>query len=159
VKVVDPDGTDWTVRRRWLPRYEGRGLRERLRQRRARSAGRQAHDVLRWYDRLGIPFADDSLTAVIVSLLVIGGLILLVLFGIPALLALVDLALVLAVTAAGLIGRLLFRRPWTVEARATTGDLHEAHVVGWRRAGELAAAMARSIENGASLGPGRATPT
>jgi hypothetical protein len=110
--------------------------------------------VLRWYDRLEIPFLDDSLTAIVVSVLVVGGLVLLVLFGIPALLALMDLALVLVIAAAGIIGRFLFRRPWTVEARATTGDRHEVQVVGWRRAGESIVAMAGDIEHGAPLGGG-----
>ncbi len=154
--TVDPQGVAWTVRRRWLPRYEGRGLRERLRQRQARSAAKRGDDKTHWYDVLDIPIADDSLTAIVVSVLIVGVLILLVLFGWPLLLALVDLIVVLVVAAIGIVGRVAFRRPWTVEARSATGERHEVRVVGWRRAGEQVHAMVRDIEYG-NLGRGPAT--
>lgn len=156
MKVVDLRGVEWTVRRRWLPRYQGRGLRERLRRRRARSAAKRGDDKTHWYDALDLPIADDSLTAIVVSVLIVGLLIVLFLFGWPLLLALVDLVVILVVAAIGVIGRLVFRRPWTVEACASTGERHEVRVVGWRRAGEAVRALARDVEDG-TAGRGDAT--
>ncbi len=157
VKVVDLQGVEWAVRRRWLPRYEGRGLRERLRQRRARSAAKRGDDKSHWYDALDFDFVGDSLSGVAITLVIVGAVILFILFGWPLLLALVDLVIVLVVAVIGVVGRLVFRRPWTVEACSATGERHEVRVVGWRRAGEMVHAMAREIEYGNPIDTGPAT--
>jgi hypothetical protein len=48
----------------------------------------------------------------------------------------------------GVVGRLIFGRPWTVEARRDGGaePVVEVPVKGWRRAGETADKLAREIE-------------
>lgn len=148
MRVTDLHGVTWRVRRRWLPRYEGRGLRQRLRRRRARAADRRERGDGRWYDVLDLPVVDDSLTAFAVSLLVIGALVLLVVFGVPALLALVDLVIVVVATALGVVGRVVFRRPWTVEAVSVTGERYQARVVGWRGAGEMVDALGQDLRHG-----------
>ena len=101
----------------------------------------------RWYDWLDFP-GPDSLTGLVVTVLVIVGLVLLVWLGIPALLALVDLVVVLGAAVSGVVARVVFRRPWTVEARSETGEILEARVVGWRKAGATVKQIARNIEFG-----------
>lgn len=152
MKVADPQGVVWTVRRRWLPRYEGRGLRERLRQRRRRRGDRRGDDRTRWYDWLDFGLVDDSLAGIAISVLLVVGVVVLVLLGGPLVLALVDLVLVLVVAAVGVVGRFVFRRPWTVEARSPAGERHEVHVVGWRRAGERVRALAEDLQHGSTIG-------
>ena len=60
MQTVDPKGNAWTVKCRWLPRYEGRGLRERLRQRPRRAEKRKSDREPRWYDWLDFPDIADS---------------------------------------------------------------------------------------------------
>jgi len=159
VRAIGLDGVEWTVRRRWLPRYEGRGLRERLHQRKARAAARRAAEEgnatgadkkqgPRWYDALDLPFVDDSLVAAIVSILAIVAVFALVVWGVPVLLAAVDLVFVVIVAVAGVVGRVLFRRPWTIEARAADGRQQEVRVVGWRKGGAVIDDLAAEIRHG-----------
>ena len=81
------------------------------------------------------------------------GLVLLVLFvifiGMPLLVALGELLLILLLALAGVIGRVLFRRPWTVDAISPEGDRHTWQVVGWR-----ASAAARSFVAARIVGTG-----
>jgi len=145
VKAVDLDGTEWRVRRRWLPRYEGKGLRERNRQRKARRARRDGDGAGTILDALDLPDGGDSLLVWVV--LVVGVLLLFVLavWGVVFVLALVDLIVVLLVALVGVAGRVLFRRPWTVEATAPDGRRHERRVVGWRRSSAAANELAADI--------------
>jgi hypothetical protein len=52
--------------------------------------------------------------------------------GIPFLIALGELFFILLLVVAGVIGRVVFRRPWTVDAVAPSGAHHAWSVVGWR---------------------------
>ncbi len=52
----------------------------------------------------------------------------------PLLLIAIDLMIVLVPLVVALVGRVLFRRPWTVEATAGNGERVMAEVVGWRAA-------------------------
>jgi hypothetical protein len=67
--------------------------------------------------------------------LVVGALVLFVVV-VPLLAALVDLVVLLLVALVGLGARIVFRRPWIVEARADDGTVHRWRVVGWRAGGE-----------------------
>lgn len=151
--MEDLGGVAWTVRRRWLPRYEGRGLRDRLRQRKARAARRRDSDRIRWFDVFDLGFVDDSLAGFVVSVLAIAALLLLAVFGMPFLLALVDVVLVAVVAVLGVVGRVVLRRPWTVEAVSATGGRHQVRVVGWRRAGEAVESLAQDIRHGRQPAP------
>src|SRR5690349_1348158 len=122
-RVVDPQGTEWTVRRRWVHR--------RLRW---RGPGR---------DTLGGVFDGGDVLGAAAELPVVGIIFLIlalilfaifaVLFVIPALIFLVELTIVLAIVAIGVVGRLLFGRPWTVEARTADGGPGFAwQAKGWR---------------------------
>ncbi|MGW5666588.1 hypothetical protein [Micromonospora sp. NPDC003776] len=52
----------------------------------------------------------------------------------PLLLLAIDLVVVLVLLVLAVVGRVLFRRPWTVEATAANGETVTTEVVGWRAA-------------------------
>jgi hypothetical protein len=67
----------------------------------------------------------------------------------PLLLVAVDLVVVLLLLVVAVVGRVLFRRPWTVEATSGTGERVTVQVVGWR------AALRRRDEIAGLLGRGQ----
>lgn len=150
-RVTALDGTTWTVRRRWTPRYEGRGLRARWtehRRRRGRPDNDGGEGRTRWYDWLD-PFGfADSLTGLAIAIALVVVVVLLFVWGVPLLLALVDLVLVLLVVAGGTVGRLLLRRPWHIEAVAADGRRVDRHAVGWRGSREVRDELAAEIAHG-----------
>lgn len=148
--VRAPDGTAWTIRRRWAPRPRWRGRRrERTRDPNAERRGR-------WLDWLpDIPNIDfgDELAA---GLLIVLGLVIFVVFmifiGWPLLLFLLETLLIIPVTfVIGVIGRVLFRRPWTLEASGGPGRRVEWNVVGWRASSQAAERMGWIIAAGNTL--------
>jgi hypothetical protein len=93
------------------------------------------------------------------GLLVVLGLVVAVIaiffLGWPLLLLLLDLIwLVLALTV-GIVAKVLFRRPWRVEAISEAGARHDSRVVGFGKAAEARDELARSLEAGRdpSTGP------
>jgi hypothetical protein len=161
-RVVAPDGGTWTVRRRWAPRL-GRGtllgrFRRGIGKLRAGRKLRENADIL----DLGCLF--DELFWVVGAVLVVTVLvaIVLVVFVVPLVLAVIDVVVVLAIAGAGLVGRLLFGRPWTVEARSPSGDVRSWPVVGWRtsreRCAEIAELLAAGVTPPAEVAPGGVSP-
>jgi hypothetical protein len=59
----------------------------------------------------------------------------LILIGIPFLIALGELLFIVALALAGLVGRVLFRRPWTIDAVSPDGAHYEWSVIGWHASG------------------------
>jgi hypothetical protein len=100
----------------------------------------------------------DVLDSAAVVVLVIAGVALLVFVAIPLVLVVVDLAIALVLTALGIAARLLFRRPWTVEAVSGAGDRHRWRVVGWRASREQAADVVNALAHGNVL-PGGEMPS
>ena len=85
----------------------------------------------------------------IVIVLVLAGIVLLVVFVVvPLLIALLDVVLVLLLTAGSVVGRVVFRRPWTIEARADDDTSHTWKVVGWRAADARREEIALSLAAG-----------
>jgi hypothetical protein len=148
-RVRGADGRDWVVRRRWEPRLGpetlwgrfGRITTSPLRHRRKLSENADILDA-------GCLF--DELAWVLLAVLV---LIVVVVFVIPLLLALVDLVLLLVLAGLGIVGRVVFRRPWTVEARASDGTVLAWQVVGWRASGERSAEIAELVASGVTPPP------
>jgi hypothetical protein len=66
----------------------------------------------------------------------------------PLLLVVLDVVIVLVLLALSVVGRVLFRRPWTVEAAAEDGERVTARVVGWRAALRRRDEMAHSLRHG-----------
>ncbi|WP_212998954.1 hypothetical protein [Winogradskya consettensis] len=70
--------------------------------------------------------------AIIVGMIVFG--VLFWWFLLPLLLLVLDVVVVVVLLIAGIVGRVLFRRPWIVEATGDGGAPVAAEVVGWRAA-------------------------
>lgn len=75
-----------------------------------------------------IPVVGIVLTGLALLLMAIAAIVVIV----PAVVFAVEVLVVIVIVAAGVIGRLLFGRPWTIEARRSDGAAHEWQVRGWR---------------------------
>jgi hypothetical protein len=87
----------------------------------------------------------DELAWVLLAVVV---LILVVVFVVPLVIAIVDVVVLLLLAGLGMVGRVVFRRPWTVEARAGDGTVLTWPVVGWRASGERCAEVAELLASG-----------
>jgi hypothetical protein len=130
--VTGPDGRTWTVRRRWVPRLGSETLWGRFtrRFRRSSSSGNDAIDATADTGMLDL-FDDNVLLGV--ALLI--GAVLFVFLGWPLLVALLDVVFIVLLALLGVIARVVFRRPWTIEARAGD-DVRHWRIVGWRASEE-----------------------
>jgi phosphotransferase system glucose/maltose/N-acetylglucosamine-specific IIC component len=72
---------------------------------------------------------------IVVFLVLLVVILFLIFIGIPFLIALGELVFVVLLAVAGIVGRVLFRRPWTVDAVSPTGEHHVWFVVGWKASG------------------------
>jgi len=146
--VRAPGGREWTVGIRWLPRHpRWRGLGFG----RSRSPRPEGERESAWWEFLDIPdVGGDSLT---VWLIVIGVLLAVVLawvFVFPVLFFLLDLLVLVVIAVVAFALRVLFRRPWIVQA--TSGDETLTWpVVGWRASQQRVDEVAARIQRGRSL--------
>lgn len=88
----------------------------------------------------------EGVVAAIAILLVV---LLAIFVVVPLLVAVVDVAIVVLLALLSLVGRVLLRRPWTVEARSPDGPRLLWRVVGWRASGEQVANVAQLLASGA----------
>jgi hypothetical protein len=134
--VTAPDGNVWMVRRRWLDRSLP-DLKRRFQAGRDEDLEDQVLGNLPFFDWLeGWPVIVLTVAFVLIVF------VLLPLLGVA-----LELIALIFVLGSGLVGRLVFGRPWTVEARSRGGDERVVafQVKGWRRAGEAAEQLAREI--------------
>ena len=130
-------------------------------------AGRRRRWRWRWGSSSSI---GDDIAVALAIILAVGVFILLFLLIATVIFPLIvlglELMLLLVLLLGGLTGRLLFRRPWTVRARAADGRIMRWHVRGFRRSGgvrnEIAAALAAGqgepVLAGATRLPDAGTP-
>lgn len=128
-RITAPDGTVWRVGRRWLP---DKPVLWRPRGRRGSdgAAGDLVPDV-------GIDSIDDAIAIVVAVLAIVVLFIVLTTVVFPIVVFGVELLLVAVLLIAGVAGRLLFRRPWTIRARADNGRELTWRAVGFRRSGRV----------------------
>jgi hypothetical protein len=164
VAVTARDGTEWAVRVVWQPRWpllvrRFGGWRARRRTKKRGHNGEMV-DVAdpalsMWGDAVRIEgdLGDDIVVAilVIVGMIVFGLLFWFLLL--PLLLLLFDVVVLLSVFALATIARVLFRRPWTVEAvPATKGKrARQRQVIGWRAALRTRDALAEHLRTGSPM--------
>ena len=152
ISVSAPDETQWTVRVAWEPRW--RPLARRFggwrRTRKKRQSGDVVDDAVQLSDAAssgsggGGGFGDAMVVVVVVFIgaaLFWWGLL-------PLLLIAIDLVVVLVLLVLAVVGRVLFRRPWTVEATAGNGERVAVEVVGWRAALRRRDELAESLRRG-----------
>ena len=114
--VTTPGGDTWNVRRLWAPRLGGEAPWARLRKR-ARVGRRFMRGVGEASDA---GCAADALEDLFFLSVIVAVLVILALIGLPLVLAVVDLAVLIVLTVLGIVVRIVFRRPWVVEARSIT---------------------------------------
>ncbi|MBW3615290.1 MAG: hypothetical protein KY439_08290 [Actinobacteria bacterium] len=141
--VVDPQGRRWKVRRRWVHRgVSWRGPK-----------GGRALDLVDGADLAGEGAELPVVGVIMFALAALLIAVLAVVFVVPALIFVLELLLVLVAVGLGALGRVLFRRPWTVEARVEgTNDGREWKVVGWRASGDRVASVAERLRATGHIG-------
>jgi len=145
--VTTPSGETWRVRRLWVPRMRGETLWSRVKRRIRRS-----RRVSEWSDLgEGCVFDLDDLL-ILVALVV--ALVVLVFLVVPLLLVVVDLLFLLLLLLLGVAARIVFRRPWVVEATDSGPLRHTWRIVGWRASGEKVDEIANLLAHGHPLPPG-----
>jgi hypothetical protein len=147
-RVRTPGGREWVVRRHWLPRLRGETLWARF-SRRIRAIGRRLRGAneLSAVDGCASAAVDDFVVVSVVILL----LLLAVFVAVPLLIAVVDVLVVLVLSLLGIVGRVVFRRPWLVEARSGE-ETREWRVVGWRASRVHVDQVAADLQAGRELG-------
>ena len=148
--VIAPDGRTWRVGRRWF----GKRIRLRGEDRPDRPDLSDGPDLSEGFDgsSLGDFFSFDDITpaGILAGLAIAVAAAFAVLVVWPVVVLAIELVLLLVVAAATLAGRILFRRPWTVEARtqSPTRRVREWEVVGWRRSSALIDEICTGLADG-----------
>ena len=142
---MSPDGTRWQVRRRWLDQPLP-DVRRRFNEYRRENSSDLLVDAA-W----GIDFSDSIWASLALAFFVV----ILVVVLLPLIGLALELILVVLLLGSGLVGRLLLRRPWTVEARNLDAKQQSASyaVKGWGRSGRAIEEIATAIQ--ASAPPDR----
>jgi hypothetical protein len=168
--VTTPGGHRWRVRRVWAPRLGGESLWDRFR-RRTRLSRRVASEA---GDVPDPGCAADLLDDAIAIVVIVAVVVFVLLVAVPLLVAILDVVLLALLTVVGIGARVVFRRPWVVEARSfvpvpvdardgaawpsdtATTELrrHTWRIVGWRASGEMVDAVANALAHGNPLPPG-----
>ncbi len=162
VVVAAPDEVRWTVRVAWEPRWRALARRFGGWRRTRKDNGSGAGDLVDGAIQVGttprsgggggsgdgFDLGDALIVVVAIFIAFIAAAFLFWWVLLPLLLLVVDLVIVLGLVLAALIGRVLFGRPWTVEATASNGEKLTADVVGWRAALRRRDEMAESLRQG-----------
>lgn len=146
ITVQAIDGRTWTVRRRWVPRLGAETLWGRSR-RRMRKVLRRGDDLDVGSGCVDIGGLDDLL--LVLALLVVLALAFFVV--VPLLVALVDVLIVGLLAVLGIIGRIAFGRPWTIEAVGSDASRIRWHVVGWKASRAMITDLADRLRVGMPL--------
>ncbi|MCU1370205.1 MAG: hypothetical protein JWO77_1399 [Ilumatobacteraceae bacterium] len=117
----------WTVKRRWIPRLGADTLWARFWRRFRRMFGRAGEAA---GSDLGC--AGDVAGGILAAIVVAVVLLVVIFIVFPAVVAVIDLAILLILALGGLIARVCFRRPWLIDARDGTGRVLRWRVVGWK---------------------------
>jgi hypothetical protein len=141
--VVGPDGREWRVGVRWLPRrptWLGWGP--------GRNPDRKSDwSLLDGADVGCVPDEIPVLGAIVAVVLIV---LLLWFIVLPLAVFVLDLLFLLLVAAAAIAMRVLFRRPWIVEA-ATDGEARHWPVVGFRSSKAMVGEVSWALQNGRAL--------
>jgi hypothetical protein len=163
VAVTTPEGASWQVRVVWAPRW--RALARRFggwRAKRSGNAGDNAGDLADGALRIGgdvansggggggggLSLGDEILAIVVIFIALVLAAVVFWWVLLPLLLLVLDVVIVLILLAASIVARVLFRRPWTVEATSPGQERVACPVVGWRAALRQRDEMADSLRRG-----------
>lgn len=134
--LTAPDGDQWQVRRRWLDRPVPKI-------RRSLPNARDEVALESGLETLSAGVGDSIPLAIGVAI----GVALLVFFLLPLIGVALEIVLLLMLLSSGIIGRVLLRRPWTVEAVNLNHPQQSAGfaVEGWQRSSRAIDELARTI--------------
>jgi hypothetical protein len=141
--VTAPDGREWKVGRQWLP------ARVRIRPDRGDDRDIGDDDGDGFLGTMGDFFGiDDAGAGILVgfAVLALSAIVLAIVF--PVIALTLELIILLTLLLAGIVGRVLFRRPWHVLARTDGGARYRWPVHGWRASGERVHAVADALARG-----------
>lgn len=134
-KATAPDGSRWKLGRRWFPRHR----------KWKRADLPESIDPGGWsatiVDDLGV------VGLILTALLVLVGLVFLILLAFNVVVIAIELLVLLTLFTAGLFGRVVLRKPWTVFAASGPYTV-EREVVGWRGSRRLIDELAGDVESG-----------
>ena len=151
--VTAPGGERWRVRRRWLDRPAPKPW---TRWQRGRTRKDDGEVVSGWIPDALTGAIDGpaglALAAAVIVVLALFVFVLLPLIGIA-----LELALIVLLLSSGLFGRVVLRRPWTIEAVSVEDPTRRSAfaVTGWSRSRRALAALAAAVE---TTGPPAALP-
>lgn len=108
-----------------------------------------AAPAMAWADRnMSLEFVDIldfDLEGILIGLALAAAAVILIFVGVPLIIFLVDTLLIIPfVVAIGIVGRVMFRRPWTIEAVSLSGT-RSWNVVRWGASSRAAGRMATLI--------------
>lgn len=156
--VTAPDGTQWRVGRRWVTgparRLTPRGHLQRL-------TDREDSSWLAWVEPTDAFGGDDLLGGILLVVAAVVVVVLFVFVVIPLAGILLELLLLAFLLGSGIVGRVLLRRPWIIEAVdvAQPERVSAFAVRGWRRSRRALGELAAAIEaNGTPAGLAEAQP-
>lgn len=155
-EVRGPDGSTWTIERHWAPRPRWwTSFNDRIRRRRERR--KKDDSGWDWSDLFHFDGGEDleGFLVFLAAILVLGGIVLAVLFGGPFLVFLFDTLLFIPLVLLTVLSRVLFRRPWTLEA-STSPSLGGSrnvvwNVTGWRASSAALRRMEQMIRSRGDL--------
>jgi hypothetical protein len=106
----------------------------------------------------GAGCAIDLAEGIVAGIVVLVVVVLVLIFIVPLVMVTLELVVLLLLVAAGLVAKVVFRRPWGVEAEALDGPragrLVVWRVVGWRASGAHLAQVADALAAGVDLPAG-----
>lgn len=162
VAVTTPEGDSWNVRVVWAPRW--RALARRFGGWRAKRSGKDGNlaegaldvggevaNVSGGGGGGGLSLGDEILAIVVIFFAVVLAVVVFWWVLLPLLLLVLDVVIVLILLAVSIGARVLFRRPWTVEATATG----PRSAMGSGSATAMASGSGSAAAPGLAAGPGR----
>lgn len=146
---VETTTGNWQVHRRWTPRR----LRPDSVWQRLKNRSRKGRRALDYADAASPPggCGIDLLEGIVVVIFLLLALVFIFMVGIPLLIAIGELVILLLLVIIGLISKVLFRRPWTIDATSPENEITEWHVIGWRKSVMARDYVADRIRIGAPL--------
>ncbi|HMS24814.1 MAG TPA: hypothetical protein PKB15_03860 [Acidimicrobiia bacterium] len=143
-KVVDSHGEVWHIQRRWFPRWALPNVSRRFLWWKSKPKPQQ--DKLVNYLGDAGPFDFEGILFYIGLLIAVGVFIFLI---VPLLLVVFDLVVIIVLVVVGIGSRVIFGRPWVVEARNSKGVIIERGVTGWFASKEVMEKLRNEIISGA----------
>ena len=144
---MTPGGEVWHVRRLWAPRLQQERLWTRVRRRMGRS-GRVAGELTSTPDIGFLDLFDDVFAVIGLVIAAVIVVVVLAFVVMPLVVALLDLLVVVLISLVGVAGRMMFRRPWVVEAVDSDGHRYTWRIVGGRESRAAVDAIAGAFAHG-----------